>query len=823
MAVVLPTRDDLGRVNTPRPGGVASADLTGVGRGLASMGNSLAQAGAALKQGWEQANRSEVENRFQLFAFQERRQLDEMVQNTTPDQARGFTDTWSAGHKERVVAFLETVPDEYKAEYDTRTLQNYERMYVPTLTFERESQVLAVKNGFETRFQQVDIPQLMQDMAADDSTSDLELLAKKREAEARLREAVDALQLPPAEAEAYYQEKKAELQLYGAGAMSGARRTELNPADRGRSKFEAIRDAAAGFDVEFPVSEDSIVVAGDALNQAGLEASPRNLLLVHMLGPDDAVNLIGAAPGSPVGGILSKKTRDMWGDKLAGADGAMTAGDVFALADAQMDGVRAVEWGDEYDALLPAQKITLAADGAQALIKQDAARKKAEADAFNAQYDALYNGILDGTAGLSDINEAYGQGRGWLASDPEKRRALQTLWKQRNDEGLILNRALGKVQAATQGQYDPLGDPDRDGDAKALYGAVKKAAFAESQDPAPTLYTSGKADLTDDLYQIVDTFDRVPPEMMADLTEGLYSGGEARDNAYTAAMRMYRDFPNVMRSMPAEDLERLLLVDFAMTHLPEGESREALLITDDDPETVRRRRELYTSGLDLARDVDVDSVIGEFGSGFFGDLADMFLPGDKFPDPNPLGPYEMGRFEEQWQMLAATFYSRHGNWDRAQKDAVEMMQQAWGVTRVGSEAYLAEYPVEKSYDALNGSHEWATQQVEAMALSIDPNAQGWGLLKLPQTGQVVRHNQVAATNGTLRKEPVPYGLGIIDENGGFRPVLNDNGRLRAYHLDFDAALAAHRRMVDEEQAKVEMQRRATEDYLGPTGPTQGVQ
>src|SRR3990167_4005357 len=119
---VLPTRDSLGGVPSVRPtGGVARPDTTGIGRGLANLGEGISAAGAVLTAGWKAAQEAEAQSKYLQWQFDETQQLETATRELSPEQAGGFATSYMAGVRERVKPFLDELPDSVRAEYGNKS------------------------------------------------------------------------------------------------------------------------------------------------------------------------------------------------------------------------------------------------------------------------------------------------------------------------------------------------------------------------------------------------------------------------------------------------------------------------------------------------------------------------------------------------------------------------------------------------------------------------------------------------------------------------------------------------------------------------------
>jgi len=125
MAVKLPTREDLGQLETPRAGGpIASYRVpTGAPAAIQGAANSLARgvsaAGEAAKAIGEYRDKQEMfglELKFQEFSWNQRVALTEAMRNIKPGEAPTFADNFEKTYRESARTFLESVPEKFQNE-----------------------------------------------------------------------------------------------------------------------------------------------------------------------------------------------------------------------------------------------------------------------------------------------------------------------------------------------------------------------------------------------------------------------------------------------------------------------------------------------------------------------------------------------------------------------------------------------------------------------------------------------------------------------------------------------------------------------------------
>lgn len=675
---VLPTRDSLGSAPVPTPSNsVISADVTGYGRGAASFGADLARAGAVVAQGWNETDTRVADNKFQQFIFNEGLRLQKMVNETKPEDMRGIAGRWMESHKKAGAEFKSTLPADLQTEYDTRMLNWFSKTYFETLGLESKSQNAVVVNDFQNTFSNVYVPGLANELG-DPKLSDYQRLAAKRKWEARLWEEVKNLPFDSESARYdFYNEKIAELQFYGSKGLPAESRMEMDPADWGRNKTQAIKDASKAFAIDFPVTEESIAAADAGLSAAGLDPSPENILLVHMLGPKEAVKVLQADPNTPVDKLLSKKSQEHWfrilGDTPenlgVGVDALpfITAGDIIGTAQKQMDGVRPVEWGKEFDRLTPEQEFNIAADGAKEVVAVNNT-KRAEADAaYNQWFDGVLRGIMSGDVGLSDINA----NRNNFKSADDWNKALERYNKFTND-GLAYTQALNKWQNPGY-QWDQYDSKDQ----KSV-----DTLFEKSTDPVGFSIEAVKRGM-------------MPSKMASMIRTGLRSGDPKKvDAALQWAGAVMGVKPNIFAGVDGtKDINDNVLTFRHMVDDQGYSSEEA------NAKIVEMNTPGYQGSVsDTIKNQNIDKTIKDNLS--VDDISKAFdtTPLNPFQSPAVgLNPKVQGEMWTTYVELWRENYNKNGDVGLSKTLALDQLKRTWGVTMVNGSETVMPYPPEKVF------------------------------------------------------------------------------------------------------------------------------
>lgn len=524
-----------------------------------------------------------------------------------------------------------------------------------------------------------------------------------------------------------------------------------------------------------------------ALAAAGLPGDEGSLYLAHFLGVGGARMILTATDDTPVAMILDPKA-------IAAnpvLQGGQTVGGLKAWAAGKMGAASAANMGTfadnpKYSRLSPDQIFALAADANSAIVAQHNFAVAEQKSQYDARYNSLMVGILDGTVGLTDVQQARRDG--WL-SDYRDIKAATDAIESRDKEQINIARAVSRLGDPND-SFNPFLQDDRD-DVNTAYKAMGGALAL----------TSGDATSIGRLTSFVDRTDVIPSDAIAALRAGMQSRDPAEvASSMTIMDGLYRAFPAaVSRSFDEGDLKRMQRYQTLAPMVP-PEDVMRRMDPAMDPTTRKNRDDLYQEGLAEAAKVDVGTILDSFDQGWMYSEA-----------AGPIDGPQAAAMSREFNQLYAEFYADHGNADAAKDQALEALQRKWGVTDTGQERRLVAYPPERRYPAVNGDHDWMGAQLEETVLGADPDAQDWGVTIAPET-----------EGAWSRGEEPPYYVVYVDKNGIPRTMLGEDGRPLLFMFDHDAAMGEARQQFQIDDAATKADRPRMQQEIGTEGPRIGI-
>lgn len=855
---VLPTRDDLGGTPSVRPsGGLASADTTAIGRGVANLGNVLADTSATLKAGWQANEAADVEARYQEFQFAETKRLDEASRGLDPSMAQGFADREYGGkdsaYGQRAAAFFETVPDRLKGEYNSKLFTIEQNAFFKAQETERGLQKASALRRLDTSLNGTFLPEL--DRLATLPSQEAAVAIDKKMAEfAAMIDAVPDRDLPPAaKAEKKYLARQA-MELAAANALppdqkllldpsaaretyvqkviqaeSGGDPTAANPRSsaRGAGQFtrdtwlELVRktrpDLAAGKTNEQilalrddPALSSEMVDAysrenASYLRRQGLDVTPGNLYLAHFLGPAGAAAMLAVDPSTSAKDVnpsAAASNPTVFYDKGLNE---RTAGDLIQWAAEKMGAdTPLVDWGARLQTLSPEQRQNIATDGANQIVTNRNAQAAAEKAAYDQAMVDFRTAIESGDAGMADWQAMLDAGVFRGADATTYRNLIQTRNKDQID--LATSGAWLANVLATGEQVDTF-DADNRKRVDTLYeqGSPGGQALLSNDDRE----AGAAASL---LGELVSDTGIMPTQAVSALRTGIRSTDPGTLlRSYQVLNQIYESNQSAVEHFLGDDIKRLY--DYRAAHgiIPEDQLGQQLAGEDKETREARQVR------ADAARR-DVQDVTAQDIANMYGDRAwwalgsraftDLVLPGNQTPLP-PADPIDQIKMEMDYREA----YTRIASWglnpDKAQEEALRQIGQKWTASSVGSERRLMRYAPEANYPAVNGSHDYMNQQLETYMRGrlpdlfpelVNPSqimspARYW-LVSTSETEAAVSLNQRGQSF-----MPPRYGIQYVDSDGVLN-VLTDENTARPVSVSFSPP----QRDVEAERAAFEVAR-----------------
>jgi hypothetical protein len=519
---------------------------------------------------------------------------------------------------------------------------------------------------------------------------------------------------------------------------------------------------------------------GRYLAAHGLPVNAGTTYLAHFAGPDGAVKLLTADPDATAASVLGQKAVDA-NEFLAGK----SAADVVAWADGKMAGAK----GESVIKALPFETRSKLLDEAEKGVRDD-----------------LVNGLMvnirDGVAGEPEIEAA--RTAGWLvdagqikaAKDAaEETRLVVNTAERMADEGYVFNRFDNKEVSGVNKLYEK--GPAQNG----------AGLLDEVTDPTgfePQAYLRG----------IVARTGIVPTAAADVLKTGIWSNDHKRRNqAFMVMDGLSREDPEAAAvAFGTEAMKRLDIYQTLAPTVPPEELNKELDIRD--PQTMKLHEDLRADGLKLAKDISIDTIMNE---GF--DPSRGLFDQANISDEAGLVRTLRSDFDNNF----AAAYASVRNVEAAKALAFKWLGNKWGPSDSGStENSLMEYPPEKRYPALNGSHSWIGEQVQEAVKADNPDASEYGVVPALQT----------ASEYTAGREP-GYHVWYLDENGGFNLKSDASGAPMVVRFNYEQARQdAYSKRAPEDAAATtaspgaksgKSKERALDDlktFVGPDNPVQ---
>lgn len=176
----------------------------------------------------------------------------------------------------------------------------------------------------------------------------------------------------------------------------------------------------------------------------------------------------------------------------------------------------------------------------------------------------------------------------------------------------------------------------------------------------------------------------------------------------------------------------------------------------------------------------------------------------------PVTPAQSQRLVAEYREEYAATFAEVGDESKARELAVQRIGRVWGPSPINN-GTLMRFPPERTYQPLNGSHEWLAKQLDddiRAALRIDvPNAGGLAdhgfHPKSLTKEELARANALANAPRMLiadarteaeaqAGQPPSYPIVLKAPNGMFVPMQDEQGRQMRFRGDMEAALSTMR-------------------------------
>lgn len=788
------------------------------GNAFANLGQQIAQSAMAVQDSWDKVNDYQVATKFEQFKTNEAKLYDEATRNVQPGEAQGFAAKWDAGYSQRAKDFFATVPDRLKPQYDLALVTYRDNAMMGSggaLDFERGEQRRTALNSLGDVTSNALLPRIEQaaKLPDGDPSKPKQLLAIQEDG---FKLIDDNPALTPIEKDEAKRKLKEVLQTGFAKSLSPSERTLIDPATGKQTIAQRIMLVESGGDPTITNPASSAVGAGQFtegtwlamvqkyrpdlmkgrsrsdilamrtdpnlslemtqrysdenasyLGARGYGATAGNLYLAHFLGPQGAVAMLGSDPnatGESIAPAAAKSNPSVFyrTDAKGKVDYSQpkTVGEIRQWASDKMAGAEHTDWSTVLDGIPYEQKLSLAADGARDLLAQQTAQQQQAKAEYTGRIDLLSNMIMDGKAGLTEINQAYDNGNGWL-TDPGDREKLTNLYDRVQKDGLALQGATQLVTGAAT--INPFNDDQK----KAVNLYYQKGIPQAGQG-----LLNGDQGAIQQLRWITSRANMVPDAAAEVLRFGMYSNDpKVRDQAFSILDGLYRENPNAVAQAIKEDGVKRLQDFQALSQLLPPDELAKRMDPFQDPATMKIKDDLRKQGRELAAKIDPSVVLSEFNPGALSNWSTW----TSSPDA-PIDPVSGQAILDDFHTLYAERFAETGNQEVAQDQALKRLHLKWGTTEIGDGVHIMTYPPERYFPAIDGTHSWMDGQVDDAVETAHPGAQSWAPIVLPQTAGDIGVNRTPT-----------YGIGVIDKDGVYTVILPPNGAKPGWPFDYDKA------------------------------------
>jgi len=372
------------------------------------------------------------------------------------------------------------------------------------------------------------------------------------------------------------------------------------------------------------------------------------------------------------------------------------------------------------------------------LHKQASAEAAAATAAYNDRFNTMQTGIIDGTAGIADVQKARQEG--WLrdAGDIMK---LQSQIASR-DKGLADVQAFGQAMANPDFPWNPVDKGHKDaadagfrslgGNMQALQTIAEKTGIV----PASAAVAMQGAMFSPDPKRVEGAL-----QTAANLVGGRYPdifAGATGGEKLTEAANTFRHYV-YDRGMSAADATKRIMEE----RTPEYEQKVKARIKSEDMNEVVKKN---------LKDGDIR---GAFDPSFLG-----LAPNPQLTFNPEMRVRAMGDYEEIFREK----FAKNGDVTLSKTLALEDMKKTWGVTNVNGSKVVMKYPPERS--SVYAGVENVSEQIAMQAVTAIKDLNGVDV----ERGKI-RMDEVKNTGERyMRGEPPTYVLSYTDKNGHVQTI-----------------------------------------------------
>ena len=315
--------------------------------------------------------------------------------------------------------------------------------------------------------------------------------------------------------------------------------------------------------------------------------------------------------------------------------------------------------------------------------------ERAELQAFVVKEGKL-NGLLvdigDGKAGQAEIDAARKE---WL-TDFTDIRATRTALERREKVGTLID--------ASRAFDDPrkVWDPTDTDDKKRV------DALTEANDGKLRFVQQEEGFFENTLAPVVEKTGMIPRPTKGVLTGMLRSNDQATViHALQTMDQLERMNPVAFaRDMGSDALKKVTRFREQLAFRKPEEIVESLQ-RSEDPSLGEARKRAESEGSKLAAKIPDEVILDHFD-------PSIFITG---PDA-PLDPLAGGQLRAEFDRLFAEEYAATGDASLAEESALKLLETVWGPSEVGGTSRLMRYPPERYFPAIDGSHDWMTEQAK---------------------------------------------------------------------------------------------------------------
>lgn len=343
-----------------------------------------------------------------------------------------------------------------------------------------------------------------------------------------------------------------------------------------------------------------------------------------------------------------------------------------------------------------------ATDARQSIAADFAAQRQKETTYTN----TLMNGILDGTQGKNDVDEAYRLG---LITDYDNRNKAYNAIAERDKASIFTQETKDKLSG--NALWDS-SDPNDKKRSDAWYGRDgTKAAMAADEN-----YFSNT------LMPFVEKTHMIPPQAVADYTSLIKSNDQKQQLfALNALSNLEQTAPEVYRAQVPEATQKTVDKWYSLRNTADPKTlfeslRGGETVQDRTARAaLEKQAEKFFTNTTDPNHVDFTSVLNHF-------TPDVLGPNTVPTSPGIASAASV--MESEWQsLLKENYVAAQGNWQAAQDMTLKQLDRTWGTTSIGGQLTLMKHPPEKSgVPMIEGKYDWIELQArEELKIPADTN------------------------------------------------------------------------------------------------------